>query len=89
MNPNNAIILMIVLITLILGLGTWFLIHAFNTGLSEFANNRLYRGYPVGAGGLRYMPPVAMPGVAPPPPDAASTTTVGTEMAERSQKADA
>lgn len=35
------------------------------------------------------MPPVAMPGVAPPPPDAASTTTVGTEMAERSQKADA
>jgi len=89
MNPNNAIILIIVLIALILGLGTWFLIHAFNTGLSEFANNRLYRGYPVGAGGVRYVPPVAMAGPVPPPPAAASTTTVGTEQSEKSSKVDA
>ena len=83
MNPNDAIILVIVLITLVLGLGTWFLIHAFNKGLSDLANSRLSRGWPVGAGGVVYAPAVQMSA---PPADA--TKPAASEKSDTTSKSE-
>jgi len=87
MNPNNAIILVVVLITLIIGLGTWFLVHALNTGLTDYAQSRLYRDYPVGAGGVTYVPAAPMPTPTGPPPAPAPAPAPSTNAAsEKSEK---
>lgn len=90
MNPNDAIVLTIVLITLILGLGTWLLVHATNRGLSIYANERLSRGYPVNAGGVTWVP-AAAPAPVPPTPTTATTekSAPNVKEDEKAGKADA